>query len=348
MPNQSVIDFINRYEKFIITAHETPDGDALGSEYAMLRALRQLGKTAIILNADPAPQKFTFVDPEGDFEVLIKKEQIPEDVAEYGLFILDVNDIKNIGQVATLILPRVKEYFIVDHHDSETDQLSQNHIEQNASSTCEILYLLFRAMQLEIDLPMARALYMGIVYDTGSFIYPKTTAVTFRIAQELVSIGVNPNDTYVSVYESNSISSLLLMSKVLGTLEMYYDSHVAVQTMPQQLIREAGAAYEEADQLINIPLRSGDIRVSIFFKENLEGVKRCSLRSKGNINVATIAQSLGGGGHRTAAGFKCTRPFEVMKVEVLEMLGEYFSEPLEDHKPISDLQTAGTAAEGDG
>jgi phosphoesterase RecJ-like protein len=325
MPNQAVIDFIEKYDKFIITAHETPDGDALGSEYAMLLALRKLGKTARILNADPAPQKFAFVDPGDEFEVLVRKEQIPKDIGEYGLFILDVNDINNIGQVATLILPRVKEYFIVDHHDSETVQLSKNHIEQNASSTCEILYLLFREMNLELDLPIAQALYMGILYDTGSFIYPKTTAVTFEIAHDLVNLGVQPNMTYVNVYESNSISSLVLMSKVLATLELHYDNHVAVQTMTQDLLREAGAIYEESDLLINIPLRSGDVRVSVFFKENLEGIKRCSLRSKGNIDVATIAQSLGGGGHKTAAGFKCVRPFEVMKVEILEMLHKYFN-----------------------
>ena len=326
MPNQAVIDFIEKYDKFIITAHETPDGDALGSEYAMLLALRKLGKTARILNADPAPQKFAFVDPGQEFEVLVRKEQIPKDIGEYGMFILDVNDINNIGQVSTLILPRVKEYFIVEHHDSETVQLSKNHIEQNASSTCEILYLLFREMNLEIDLPIAQALYMGILYDTGSFIYPKTTAVTFKIAHDLVNLGVQPNQAYVSVYESNSISSLVLMSRVLATLELHYDNHVAVQTMTQDLLREAGAIYEESDLLINIPLRSGDVRVSVFFKENTEGIKRCSLRSKGNIDVAAIAQSLGGGGHKTAAGFKCVRPFEVMKVEILEMLHEYFNE----------------------
>ena len=329
MPNQAVIEFIEKYDKFIITAHETPDGDALGSEYAMLLALRKLGKRARILNADPAPKKFAFIDANGDFEVLVKKSQIPDDIGRHGLFILDVNDINNIGQVATLVLPRVKEYFIVDHHNSETVQLGQNHIEQNASSTCEILYLLFREMGLELDLPMAEALYMGILYDTGSFIYPKTTAVTFEIARELVSMGVNPNKTYVNVYESNSISSLVLMSKVLATLELHYDRHVAVQTMTQELLREAGASYEESDLLINIPLRSGDIRVSIFFKENTEGIKRCSMRSKGNIDVAAIAQSLGGGGHKTAAGFKCARPFDVMKEEVLEMLHHYFDDQSE-------------------
>lgn len=322
----AVIDFIRRNSKFIITAHETPDGDALGSEYAMLLALRQLGKQAQILNADPAPAKFTFVDRSRDFVVLERRQQIPPDIREHALLILDVNDINNIGQVATLILPRVREYFIVDHHDSETEELSQNHIEQNASSTCEILFLLFREMGVEIDLPIARALYMGIVYDTGMFIYPKTTALTFSIAHDLVETGVNPNEIYTQVYESNSISSLVLMSRVLATLELHYGGNVAVQTMTRELIQESEATYEEADQLINIPLRSRDIRVSIFLKENPEGLKRCSLRSKGNIDVAVIAQSFGGGGHKTAAGFKCPRPFEVMKVEVLELLRPYFEQ----------------------
>ena len=119
MPNQAVIDFIEKYDKFIITAHETPDGDALGSEYAMLLALRKLGKTARIFNADPAPLRFDYLGPAREFEVLNAKEQTPKDIGSYALLILDVNDLNNIGQVATLVLPKVKEYFIIDHHDSD-------------------------------------------------------------------------------------------------------------------------------------------------------------------------------------------------------------------------------------
>jgi phosphoesterase RecJ-like protein len=310
--------FIRRNDSFIITAHETPDADALGSEIAMLRALEKLGKKARILNADPAPRKLSFLDAEGRFTVLERKDQIPADVGEHALLILDVNDLNNIGQVASLVLPRVREYFIIDHHDSETDLLSQNHVAQNASSTCEILYLLFRELGVEIDLPIAEALYTGIVYDTGSFVYPKTTALTFDIARELVSSGVDPNRIYARLYESDSISSLILMSRVLTTLELHLDSRVAVQTMTRRTLEESAARYEEADQLINIPLRSERVRVSVFFKENLEGIRRCSLRSKGEVDVAAIAQSFGGGGHKTAAGFKCPRPLDVMKEEVLE------------------------------
>lgn len=322
-----VIDFLTRHQKFIITAHETPDGDALGAEYAMLGALRRLGKEALICNADPAPAKFSFIDSEIQPLVLTREEQLPADIAERVLLILDVNDVNNIGSVARLVLPRVKEYFIIDHHDSESDLLSPNHIEQNASSTCEILYLLFREMGVEIDSPMALALYMGIVYDTGSFIYPKTTALTFQIARELVDRGVSPNHVYANVYESNSLSSLVLMSKVLATLVLHLNGRVAVQTMTADMIRESQARYEEADALINIPLRSQDVRVSIFFKENVEGIRRCSIRSKGAIDVADIAQSYGGGGHRTAAGFKCALPFAAIELQILRRLEQdYFAQ----------------------
>jgi phosphoesterase RecJ-like protein len=324
MKYEPVHSFLDHHDKFILTVHETPDGDALGSEYAMLRALRQLGKTVRIYNADPAPAKFSFVAEEDVFSVLKSEEQLPADIGDYCLIILDVNDVNNIGIVADLVLPRVKEYFIIDHHDSETDTLSGNFIQQNASSTAEILFQLFREMEIEIDFPMARALFMAIVYDTGSFIYPKTTALTFDIARQLVCLGVNPNQIHTHVYESNSTPSLRLMSRVLATLELEMNNRVAIQTMTRETILEAGAQYEEADQIINIPLRSGEVKVSVFFKENTEGIKRCSLRSKGNIDVAVIAHSFGGGGHKTAAGFKCAKPFSVLKKEILAKLEGIF------------------------
>ncbi len=321
-----VIDFLRRHDRFILTVHETPDGDALGSEYAMLLALRRMGKQVRIFNADPAPEKFQFIDPSGEFTVLESADQLPADIGEYVLVILDVSDLNNIGQIATLVLPRIRRHLIIDHHEGSEDFLSGNLIRKTASSTAEILYTLFRQMGIEIDLPIAQALYTGIVFDTGSFIYPKTTALTFEIARDLVVLGVRPNEVYSQLFESNSIPALVLTSRVMSTLELTHRNHVAIQTMTREMIQETGSKYEEADQIINIPLRSRDVRVSIFFKENLEGLRRCSMRSKGNIDVAAIAQGYGGGGHRTAAGFKCRAPFEQVRRELLEQLKIYFDQ----------------------
>lgn len=325
---EKVSRFIDAHDAFFITGHETPDGDALGSEVALYFALRQLGKGARIINADPAAGKYDYLDPDRAIETLDPDPSIPfplpGDVERWGHFILDTNDIGNIGPVSTHILPYVGGYFIIDHHETGEDLISDNHVEEGASSTCEILYNLFLELDVIIDRPIATALYTGIMYDTGSFIYPKTTDRTFFIAHQLVKTGVNPNEMYQHIYESNSVPALKLQSRVLASLTLYYNQHVALQIMLRDIIAECGAKYEEADSFINIPLKSKDIRVSIFFKENEEGILRCSLRSKGNINVASIAQSFGGGGHRTAAGFKCSTSLESVRNRVLEMLKPYF------------------------
>ncbi len=320
---EEISRLIEENNNFIITAHETPDGDAIGSECAMNLFLEKMNKTSYIINADPMANKYSFLDPENRVKVLAEAE-IPDNLSEYTLLILDTNDIENIGEVSKEILPRVSRYFIIDHHESDDEIISNNLIESNASSTCEIIYDLISSMNVKIDMAIANAIYVGIVYDTGSFIYPKTTAKTFMIAHELVKAGVNPNYIYSKIYESNSISALRLQSKVLSSLELFFEQKVAVQTMLKEDLEECSALYEESDTLINIPLKSEAIRVSVFFKENEEGILRCSMRSKGNIDVAEIAQSYGGGGHKTAAGFKSKDPLDIIKIKVLDRLKKYF------------------------
>jgi bifunctional oligoribonuclease and PAP phosphatase NrnA len=320
----SLLNVLNSNGNFIITSHETPDGDAIGSEMALYRALKQLGKNCLIFNADPMSHYYQFLDPEETIVVLEHERQLSIDPADWVLIMLDTNDINNIGQIRDIILPRVKSYIIIDHHQSENME-AENCILEEASSTCEILYDIFIQMGVRMTLDIANALYVGIVYDTGSFIYPKTTEKTFLIAYELVRAGVNPNFIYQKIYESNSISSLVLQSKVLATLELTFDRHVAIQTLRKEMIEECNASYEEAATFINMPLKSERIKVSIFFKENPEGVRRCSLRSKGNIDVAEIAQTFSGGGHKTAAGFKCRDSFEQTRANVLQMLEKYFT-----------------------
>lgn len=322
---RSVVNIIKSNTNFIVTAHETPDGDAIGSEMAFFLALRKIGKNCRIFNADAMPHYYDFIDPENDITVLEAENQITIDLHDYILIILDTNDINNIGQIRDIILPQVKTYAIIDHHHQNEEIDLDNCIVEEASSTCEILFDIFKIINVTLDTDIAKALFMGIVYDTGSFIYPKTSAKTFNIAYELVKTGVDPNFIYQKMYESNSISSLILQSKVLATLELEFDKHVAIQTMLQETIIECGASYEEAATFINIPLKSERVKVSIFFKENEEGVLRCSMRSKGNINVAEIAQLFGGGGHKTAAGFKCKESLEIIRRKVLQMLEKYFT-----------------------
>jgi bifunctional oligoribonuclease and PAP phosphatase NrnA len=320
-----LVSFVRRHRQFVVTAHETPDGDAIGSEMAMLRALTRLGKVALVRNADPAPANLDFLDPGHEIVVVSSPSDLPADLEEYALLVLDVSDPLNTGAVSRLVLPRARDCFFIDHHEITGRDPEHNYVDRNASSTCEILYRLLGELGVEIDFEIAQPLFVGVVYDTGNFVYPKTTASTFDMAHRLVDAGVSPSEIYTRLYECRTVSFLKLQARVLATLEFHYDCGVAVQTLTRNTIMESGSAYEEAQTLINTPLSAEKVRVSVFFKENMEGLFRCSLRSKGNIDVAAVAESYRGGGHRTAAGFKLDRPLEAVKAEVLRKLAPYFT-----------------------
>lgn len=320
---ENAVSFIRRNTHFYLTAHETPDADAIGAECATYHALKQLGKDVRIINADQTPRIFRFIDTNGSVEVLDDSFENAW-MGEWCLLILDSNDTNNIGGVRDVILNNTAEYCIIDHHEENGSPAKGNFIRGDASSTCEMLFEVFETLGVTITEEIALALYAGIVYDTGSFVYPKTTSNTFRIARVLIEAGVRPNYVYSKMYESNTVSSLLLQSMVLATLTLHYQERVAVQRMTKDALTTSGAPYEEGQNLINIPLKSESIKVSVFFKENESGVLRCSLRSKGDIDVAAVAGEYGGGGHKNAAGFKSDFALDEIEKKVLEELKRYF------------------------
>ena len=315
--------FLENNDKFILTAHENPDGDAVGSEYALCRHINKCGKTARILTAEIVPEKYNFIDEKNLIEVIQSISELPDNINEYALVILDTNTPFNTGMIYSYIKDKIKDIFIIDHHESpEEDSLIKDYncIETDASSSCEIIYRIVQNSKINNDITfdMAQAMYAGIVYDTGSFIYPKTSEQTLFIASELVKTGLKPNLIYSNMYESNSLSSLKLQSKVFSDIEFHHNHKTALQIMTKEMLTKYKALYEDGDTIINIPLKCRDIKISVFFKENKKGVLRCSLRSKDNLDVASIARSFGGGGHTTAAGFKCNEPLEIIRKKVLK------------------------------
>ncbi|HSV55871.1 MAG TPA: bifunctional oligoribonuclease/PAP phosphatase NrnA [Magnetospirillaceae bacterium] len=317
---ENLAALVNGGHSFIVTSHEAPDGDGLGAMYALCRALAGMGKGASAVLAEPLPQRYRFLDAAGIFQVAGANPATGLEAESSVLMILDTNDPHYAGRVAEALLGKVRAYVLMDHHEPRGIDASKHLLDPSASSTCEIVYRLIRALGAPLEKDIAQALFTGIVYDTGSFGYPKTTEETFACALELVRAGVKPYVIHNLLYENSSVASLLLRKLVLSTLELLADNRIAVQIMKIAHMDESGALYEESEDLINIPLRSESVQVSVFFKENRTGVLRCSLRSKGNVNVAHIAQNFGGGGHRTAAGFMCTLPLEQARVSVIDRL----------------------------
>lgn len=319
-------NFFRDNDSFIITSHESPDADGLGAEYSLLKTLRGMGKKARAINAcKPAP-KFSFLDPDSIIETLAESKLSHEELKSSTVVLVDTNDIQFIGEMAELALNHARKIFIFDHHEFRGALEGEVCSAPDMSSTCEMVYWTIKYLGTEIDKDIARALFAGIVYDTGSFAYSKTSIKTFEAALDLVNHGAVAHEIHNALYESSDLGALLLRKEVLSSLELELDNMIAIQKMGKEILIATGAAYEEAESLINVPLEAKSVEVSIFFKENLEGNLRCSLRSKGKVNVAHIAQTFSGGGHKRAAGFKCKDSLEVTRKKVIELLSKTLSE----------------------
>lgn len=318
-------EFLNRNEKFIISTHESPDADGLGCEIAFLDFLKQMGKTAIILNSDPAPDICRFLDIDNELTVLEDESQLPADVNEYAQVVLDTNDYNNIGSAYNMLRDRVKEYFIIDHHqDSDQNKIDVNFIISEAASASEIIYSIINHYNKKLNFKIAQALFTGIVFDTGSFRYPKTTSETFKIASHLVSLGVDPFKIYENLYESNSLSSFQLRGRILSSMEIMEGGKMISMKLTPEMVIETNGSFSEGESTINAPFTVKGVAASLLVKQDIDGPVKISMRSKGNIDVAKLAIKNGGGGHKNAAGYKTQIPFEEAYRKAVADMKEFF------------------------
>jgi phosphoesterase RecJ-like protein len=318
------LTFINQHASFILTSHDGTDPDGLGAELFLAMTLRAINKEVHIINSSPTAERFAFMDRENRVEAWDESKHggLPEQSA---LIIVDTSDEFNIG-IMKNIIPRVRGIFVIDHHEPSPYLTLSGIIEPTASSTCELVLDIAETLGVKPDQSAARAAYAGIIFDSGSFAYIKTSAKTFRAAAALAEAGVSPYEVYSHLNESSSMEAVLLQKQVLSTLEMFADGKIAVQILKKEDLKATGAAFEDAENFINLPLKSRDVMISIFIKENQEGLVRCSLRSKGTVNVSKIAQAFGGGGHITAAGFKSSRKIAETLNMVLKKVEEVIAQ----------------------
>jgi phosphoesterase RecJ-like protein len=303
MAIQTALNFINANSRIIVTTHDAPDGDGLGSAYALARGLALMGKECAVVLSRPAPEKFSFIDVKGIIRN-IADGPLPKEMQSAACVVVDTNDSLNLGSFGDRVLPSVGRRFFIDHHQPLARTPFKGWIDTKAAASAEMVFDILKSLQVRIEPDMAAALLTGIVFDTGSFIYARTSPRTFKTAYELRILGASPSDIHHRLYECSSSAALMLMKAAISSLELRADGRIACMTLGRGDFEASGALYEDAEGLINMPLSAQDVEVSLLIKESPENGLRCSLRSKGKINVATIAQRFGGGGHTTASGFR--------------------------------------------
>jgi len=295
---QQAIEEIGRAQRIGIVGHVRPDGDALGSMVALALAARNAGKDAVASFGEPfvLGDEFRFLDQ----TVLVPPSEFPDDLDL--AIICDTGVLDRVGSVGPAI-QGASRVLVIDHHVTPGTIGDVRVVDPDAAATTQLVFELLQRLGWEISRPIAEALYTGLVTDTGRFQYSSTSPAVHRIAAELLSAGVEPAPIGQQLYEEAPFGYFKVVSRVLGRARLVEEAGLVWTTLQRDDLREAGIPWEAADALIDLVRLAREAGVACLLKETKPGVLKGSLRSRGDVDVAEIAASFGGGGHRNAAGF---------------------------------------------
>ncbi len=306
-----VVELIEDKSKFAITSHLRPDGDSLGSSLGLYWLLRALDKDVEVIMRDPVPHAYQKLPGADDVKVTPAADNSYD-----GVFVIECSDIARPG------LRDLEKQFVVniDHHATTALFGKINWIDSTASACGEMIYNLAKALGVRVTKEIAECCYTALITDTGSFHYSNTTERTFKVASELLRTGVKPAKTAEAVFASYPWSRIQLMGAVLSTARRDSTGRVALLRHSLEMQHSAEASDEDADGFVNYPLTVGEVEAVAMLKECELGVYRTSLRSKGEVNVAKVAEKFGGGGHRNAAGCTLRGTWEEAEEKIIGLL----------------------------
>ncbi|MDP2711665.1 MAG: bifunctional oligoribonuclease/PAP phosphatase NrnA [Solirubrobacteraceae bacterium] len=296
----AVVGALREGERFVLVTHENPDGDALGSLVAMQGVMRALGKDSLMFigaGEFPLPYEYAFFQ----FDGLIS--HVPDDVAQRTIVFLDCGNFDRnaveIGGAPILNL---------DHHHDNTHFGTINHVVADASCTAEIVWDLMRALDVPLTQPIAEALYVGLVTDTGRFMYENTGAAAHRMAAELIEAGVDVHEIYRRLYEGVPEPKITLLTRALSRLQRFDGGRLTLARLTREDFAQTGAEESYTEGIIDHLRAVQGTKVAALAREltgdDRGGCWKVSLRATdGAVDVSLIARARSGGGHRQAAGF---------------------------------------------
>ena len=318
----AVVDEIRSAQKFLLTTHENPDGDALGSLLGMHELLKQLGKDSVMFLAAeefPLPWEYRKMPLE---EV---QNEPPADLDERTVMFLDCG---NIDRMPVDFLQRDGVHIVnIDHHHDNTRFGTVNLVDPGASCTAEIIWELTKELGAELTPPIADALYVGLVTDTGKFMYRNSSARSHRMAAELIDAGIDAHAIYRRLYEEMPFARLLLLSRALSKVERFDGGAVTATYLTRADFEETGSVETDSEGIVD-HLRAVDgTKVAVLVRELLAddrtGVRKVSLRATdGTVDVSRIARGLSGGGHRQAAGASSELPLDELLATIRKGIQE--------------------------
>ncbi len=305
-----LLSFFKKEDNFFIATHINPEPDALGSSLALSMALESLGKKTIVYDKDPVTELYRFHPGHERFTHLTSRLQ----TSDYRLILLDCNTPARAGIEGLAF----KSSAVMDHHETETDFGDIRWIEPDAAATGLLVFYLVKDMGVKITQEIAVNLYAAISIDTGTFRYSNTTSEVLRVGAELIEAGASPSLISDKLYNTWTGQRFCLFIMSLNTLEI--KDNIAFTYVTREMFEKTGTGSEDTENFANFPRMMRDIRVSVFLREVEDNFWKVSLRSKGDLNVAYIASSFKGGGHKNAAGFQIKAALESAKEAILKAI----------------------------
>ncbi len=336
LPFSAIIPFIAQFIKknnyFLITTHIDSDADGLGAQVGFFYLIKNIGKEIKVYNHEKINQRLEFMIPPKFLDVYQYADEnsrerdfdfFDEYLKKASLLILDNSEVNRLGYLGEYAKQNKIPWLSIDHHDLTPAR----HIlvDSGYASTCEIIWDVYRFLEIPIQPEAARALYAGMVADTGNFRYPKTSLRTHIAAGELLMYGINPNEIFRNFYENSPIKRLQVLSEMVTNSRINTDRKYIIAELTQDLKKKYSLEPGESEGMVSQFLAYRDIELAVLIRETDEGTLKASLRSTKEINVAEFAARFNGGGHKNAAGLAMDEPYLPAKEKLIQALMDFIN-----------------------
>jgi phosphoesterase RecJ-like protein len=311
---KQIAEQIRDADNFLVLAHVSPDGDALGSMLAMGELLDALGKKVRLFNESGIPRRFEWLAPKR--EILT---QLPKDEPD-NLIVLDCGSAERAGELIEPWL-KTKKVFNIDHHLGNPMFGTVNWVEQRSSSVGEMVGMLARKLGVPLVGLLGEYVYLALISDTGDFCFNNTRPETLEMAAEILRLGLLPGPFHEQKQSTGTLNQLQMRGTVLQRARLYADGQISLISFTRELFEQTGTGPEDTEGLVNTVLYVSGVQVAISLREEEQGIK-FSLRSKGSTNVQTVAFRFGGGGHRNAAGGTLLLDMDQAKATMIQAVTE--------------------------
>jgi len=317
MTDNSIPDVLRTEDKFLIVTHVNPDGDAVGSLLGMYLALREMGKKTWPISDEKFPDLYDFLP---GVDSLITDTHSP-DIDPHWIIALDVASEPRIsGNIERF---RNKAVLInIDHHATNPLYGQFNLIDSKATSTAELVFRVLSQAGYKLSADVGKCLYTGILTDTGCFRFSGVNTDTLALASRLLESGFDSYEVTRSIYEEYPLSRLELERLLLNRIEILLNGKLVISTLHYQDFQKLGAPFSDGENLVDRLRESRGVEVGILMTQVSEDVCRVSFRSKGLVDIAKIAASFGGGGHRSAAGLRSLVPLAELKQQIVAAIAK--------------------------